>query len=483
MRVNLFQRSFCRVLLFTALVGLLVGPVRADPPPGFGVAYTPMGKFGPWADMKMAKWSNDGMNFAFPFGLSTEDGPRFYWVVNGVVQKPYKIILVSAGWAPDGKTFIYGVQNGDDTGHAVLNGEELPLNVRGIGQPAFSADSKRYLFEATFSTGDGGWYHDLVVDGKPLGKRSLGMPHGTFSPDSKQFAYVEVTGEGQRVVVNDKPFLMRDGVLNDAIVFSPDSTKIAYQAEADGLLGLFVNEDLIGLYDKGFTAPVFSPDSKRVGVLCRIDNKDTCLIDGKLVEQDFFSVHDLMFSPDSKHYIFFARPIGEEPTYAVMDGKQLKHPYQDYGGIPEPMVFSKDCERWAIVGKIAGDNKNWYVVIDDELGPPQNQIALKSFQFSPDGKHYIYRAKFKKTWQLMKDHQQIPTPTSMLRAKYAPDGRLITIVETADQKGAEIYVDDQLIAAIDPPLKESEITFSNEKTFHIWTTADEKLTRVDVSLP
>lgn len=477
------RRHLRYVCFFALLTVLSIQPAHAQPPDGFSVHREPMGRFGPWADMDTAKFSRDGKNLAYPVGLKTPDGPRFHWVVNGKPHKAYKFILVSAGWSPDGKTFIYGVHDGEGNGHAVVNGEELPIDVRGIGQPAFSPDSKRYLFEATFSVGNGGWYHDLVVDGRPLGKRTLGMKHGVFSPDSKKFAYVEITGDGQRVVVNNKPFRMTEGVLNVPLVFSPDSTKIAYQAGVDALPGLFVNNQEITLYDGGFAPPVFSPDSKRLALLCRLGKASVCYVDGEFSEASYLGTHDLMFSPDSKHYVFYGRPIGEDPSYAIMDGKRLEHPYQDYGGIPEPPVFSKDCKRWAIVGKIAGDNKNWYVVINNKKGPPQNRIALKSFQFSPDGEHYIYRAKFGKKWQLMKDHQQVPTPTSVLRAAYSPAGRLIKIVETADQKGAEVHVDNRLIATIDKPLKESEITFSDKKTFHLWTANDEELTRMDVSLP
>ena len=118
----------------------------------------------------------------------------------------------------------------------------------------------------------------------------------TFSPDSKRVAYQAQKGGKWLIVLDGQP-----GVEYDQIVdmrFSPDSKRVAYGVVQQGKKWLAVVDgqpspeyDLVGL-------PTFSPDSKHVVYEAHKGKELVVVVDGQPVEYDRARLVAPIFRPD-----------------------------------------------------------------------------------------------------------------------------------------------------------------------------------------
>ncbi|UCE04502.1 MAG: PD40 domain-containing protein, partial [bacterium] len=209
-----------------------------------------------------------------------------------------------------------------------------------------------------------------------------------FSPNSKRLAYVvHKYNNMENVFVDDvelKPFNI---IINESIIFSPDSKHIAYAAVSydstdipkikiilDSLevsrYPLFTSVDKVELFLNGdidyynladfkdltmLSDITFSSDSKKLAYKVSQAGKEFFIIDGKQ-EPSYDKVYTLKFSLDNMHYAYAA--VDGKKSFIIRDGIKGKIYDQVY-----PPVFSKDSQH---IYYFAKQEKKYFLVKDQE---------------------------------------------------------------------------------------------------------------------
>jgi hypothetical protein len=232
-------------------------------------------------------------------------GDRWLAVVDGEEHKAFPTIMQkSQTFSFDSKKVVYvaGIK-GAWIGHAfvgedsvVVNGEiqqpwkhdDTATQKEGLSNEIFfSPDSRRMAYSVVqkgkfFFVIDGipqKKYDGLVSGwkGNPqwahfpdYGKASCRSGSFSFSPDSRHFAYAVADRRRNRhvLVYDGEESGTHQGIANEPIVFSPDSSRLAYTAAAGG--GQFLVLDrtpLRAYYGTASIPPRFSPDSQHVAYI------------------------------------------------------------------------------------------------------------------------------------------------------------------------------------------------------------------------
>jgi hypothetical protein len=127
-----------------------------------------------------------------------------------------------------------------------------------------------------------------------------------FSPDSKRVAYAADAVRGVTVVVDGKPGASLNDIANEyALAFSPDSKHLAYLGvNADGTRVPMVDEKPVGTPSRaGVPVLGFSPDSAHL-----VAQDGTHIwIDGIAVRQDFRSAARVVFDANDRFHTIIAR--------------------------------------------------------------------------------------------------------------------------------------------------------------------------------
>ena len=351
-------------------------------------------------------FSPDSKNIAY---TARKDGQWRVIVDGWDVKYPAfdSVLANTVKFSPDSKTLVYGVRK-DDQHFIAVNGV-LQKPYGGIGEItitdkhlAYAAGHKNIPKMVIFEGNEQKEYdfvgrslmisyHDdgkrLIYIAEKLGKQFVVIDEGeqkkydgvvsiSLSSDGKYLAYVVSQGEESFIVLNGKELkhyaikdytdgehMRRGSILENSLVFSPDSQCFAYGA-GDGVYMFMV---LDGVEQKKYKSIVensmaFSPNSQRFGYLAiNYNDKPLAVVDGKEypIVQEWAA--KFCFSPDSKHFAYI---VSDEGRWSVtIDGEPGKY-YPGFLVDERKTLFNEDGSFHYLVMR---DNKIY--LVEEELTP------------------------------------------------------------------------------------------------------------------
>jgi hypothetical protein len=328
------------------------------------------------------------------------DGQKWRMVVDGQAGPAYDSVAFSFRFSADGKHFIYTGKNGQKP-QVVIDGQASP-EYESIGFPIFSREGWHFGY-----TADLAGKHFVVIDGEPssLPIQAFGL---VFSRDGSHYAY-GATQDNRNVLVLDGRSDGRFGCpVGNGAVFSPDGKRLAYPA-SKGPKTQFVVTD-------GEAGPPFN----------RIDF--------------------LSFSADSRHVSYVG--WNGDLRVPVVDG-QAGPSYEFIGVSPLRPGLKEPYDRGVVLSPAGGraaygvrQGNSWFVVVDRQSGPTFD--AIEQPQFSPDGKHVIYRGLHGEKLVLVQDGQVGPEHdwVGAVENAFSPDSRHLGYV-VGDYKRFCVVMDGQ----------------------------------------
>lgn len=361
------------------------------------------------------------------------------------------------------------------------------------------------------------------VEGKPYDKVAE-KNEMYFSPDGKRLAYVAKRGDKKLVVVDGVEGKEYDDIYDlFNPVFSPDSRQVAYIATSSGLWDskdFAVVNGIEGRHYQMVEAIIFSPDSKKLAYHAdRTWNRGTCLVVNSVEGKQYSGIAGLTFSPDSTRFAFAAFKWHPDRSLAVIDGKDgpeyegsvtaishvvfspdSKHtayavasrrilirdgvPMKRLGAMPEHTlpVFSPDSQHLAYVAR----GTNWMIVLDDKVFDDQNvRQYTTDLTFSPDSQHLAYATRFDSPTNsgydfLVLDGTVQERSKNVFTAPYfTPDGKRLVYIIRQDGKETLSYgefkgVEYDRFISCDPDLNKRAVmsrwsipfAFDKEGTLH-----------------
>lgn len=499
------------------------------------------GKPGPAYDRvwpNTLQFSQDGLRVAYVAGL----GDKRLVVVDGKAGPSFDGIGMVGGdvsvnhpecrpMRSDKQLTASRKQTSSAEGQKATPGETLYC------QPFFSPDSRRFAYVAHQESK---WF--VVVDGEPgppfdgIGEYSL-----VCSADSRHVGYVGISGRKQRVVIDGKLGPVYDGIGLGSPIFSPDGRRVAYSAQSGGRWFVVVDGKPGPLYDR-VDDFVFSPDSRRVGYVARKGGKEIVVVDGKPRGHGWFVGLQVSFSPDSRHWYcveqlniadglggptsdrivvdgkpgpVFGGTYAGEPAYSP-DGRHLAY-YASQNGkelvvvdgkpgqafdkielpilglddrlfsldkrfpIPPETVFSPDGRHFAYKAKQA---EKWFVVEDGKPGSAFDEIDIDSPYFSQDGRHLAYEAKRGEEWFLVLDGKAGPPFKwfGINHPAFSPDGKHIAY-KAYEGGHWRLMVDGRFGPAYDDNIiGETPIVFDSPTTLHTLIAHGNTIYRLQVTI-
>src|SRR5262249_29886836 len=150
-----------------------------------------------------------------------------------------------------------------------------------------------------------------------------------FSPDNHRLAYVAFRTVPQQIFRHIPPF----------------RTPVKHFLVLDGDEGEPFDRIVHG-------SVVFSPDSSRVAFAAERQNKFSIVVDGK-GGQPFDDIYNPVFSTDSRHVAYVGGKV--RSRVALVDGEIVSAKYPDVGGAGTGVVFSPDGRRLAYAALPAPD--------------------------------------------------------------------------------------------------------------------------------
>ena len=344
-------------------------------------------------------FSNDGKRHAY---LARKNGKRVA-VVDGLLQAEADGDMVPWLQPPmfsaDGSSVGY-VEDSSlrKKMRAVVNGKAGEF-FDGVATRSlqFSANGRRMAYAANDRSAGNRWFW-VINDQRGKDFDAVGVSFA-FSPDGKQFAYTGRRAQERFLVVNDKPEVTIEGIVDYCLTFSPDSRRLAYAvAKPDRRSYLVVDgkagpvHDGIGVasspgldlnrasmqtgYRLEFaTSILFSPDSRRIAYLAHFGKMKKVFLDDKPedVEMDFLA-GGMVFSDDSKRLAYGGRRGNQ--FFLVVDGKKsAAYDALGYFG------FSADGNHIALTAK-KGDK---IVVVVDGLERAEYDAVPAGAIFRSDG--------------------------------------------------------------------------------------------------
>ncbi len=135
---------------------------------------------------------------------------------------------------------------------------------------------------------------------------------------------------------------------------------------------------------------IFSPDSKHFVYTAQKNNKTLLVFDGEEKELPTYVnyIGNLTFSPNSQRFAYLAYDEEENKFFVVVDGKEGKR----YDGVEnkdkQTILFSEDSNHFAY---IAFENEDMFVVVDEREGKRYKRIDYSLDPFFYNNKLvYIY---------------------------------------------------------------------------------------------
>lgn len=204
---------------------------------------------------------------------------------------------------------------------------------------------------------------------------------GVISPDNTMVAYWNQSDKGLSLIVAGPEGKTEGKTYEYArdIVFSPNSTRVAYEAKIGDKWVAVIDGSEGKQYDEIYPI-VFSPDSKRVAYLAISGNKTAVVVDGE--ENLYDSASGLTFSLDGKHLAYYIVK-GGKGTFIVLDGKETEQ-------LGTNFAFSPDSTRWAYSSINAYIGDPTYIVLDNKTLDLGTNNAIYGLYFSPDSQRFAF---------------------------------------------------------------------------------------------
>ncbi len=317
-------------------------------------------------------FSDDGR----AIGYVAKAGGRIFAVVNGKEGPRYDDVGVGRLLSPDGTRVAYAVRK-ETQALVVNNGIEGPV-FEGIGTVIHSPDSRHIAYPGRRGKN---WY--VVLDSTMTGPFDA-VTSGSlqFSPDGSRFAFIANAQGRTAVVLDGHPLGWYRAV--SWFRFSPDSRRFAYAATNDTKWRVYCDNDPGPETDGIGNDIVFSPDSRRLAYGACFDTLWAVLLDHKPIRivRDIGDDSTIVFSPDSRHLAHFFR--SGDTTGLLLDGE----PAGTDCFVRYPPVFSPDSRRLAYVTR---SRPFCHVVIDGIADTfLLNGVEPHTLVFSPTSQHYAY---------------------------------------------------------------------------------------------
>jgi len=258
----------------------------------------------------------------------------------------------------------------------------------------------------------------------------------SFDPESLRFAARAKQGKNWVLVVDGKEKGTFDGI--ESVLIGPQGQHVIYSAKRDTKWVKMMDDKEIGpAFDKLGAGFWFFGDAglEHYAYAAQRGEKWLMITDGK-ESPEFAEVGSPRFSAKAKHLTFSAS-LGPKKWVMYVDGNKGPE-FEDVG----PPVFSPDGERLAYRGKRSKDRE--VLVLDgkemsefDYGDHPVNNVpgfgVPKEFDssgqpvFSPDSKHWAYRAKRDgKHEAVILDGKEGPDFEQVGRPFYSHDGQHLT---------------------------------------------------------
>jgi hypothetical protein len=237
------------------------------------------------------------------------------------------------------------------------------------------------------------------------------------SPDRRHRVQVLERGKKQRVERDGAAGRSYRGVGLDALVFSPDSRRLAYPAQRKNGAWVVVVDGEEGAPWDGIGALVFSPDSRHLAYLAQRGERWHVVRDGAPGPAlEGMQRGSLRFSPDSRSLLLVS--LGEGQARVVQDGRRGP-PCRRIGRLlPGP------SGRLAYV--CAGPSGQ-RVVNGDEPGPVFDEIG--ELVASADGSQIAYSARRGQRWQVLLNGRAVAGDQAVQPSglRFTSDGRLLYV--------------------------------------------------------
>lgn len=306
-------------------------------------------------DVSNFQFSNNGEHFMYEVKHSDEPlvDDDFYVVYDGIEQSKYKLVLHSQ-FSTDGNHYAYKASyeylSGDD--FYVIDGQPLPA-YKIVDKFTFSEDSQRYAYTALTDNGRILMLNDEVIDSMPKGI-SGGFYQLTFSLDSQELAYVKRENKKEYLIKNNqiiktvdfsKATIIPGSSFIYDLTYSPDMQHFAYVLRYERPYYVVIDNKEETIEDKADRVDLltFSEDSKRFAYKYRRIINDEIVLDGQVLENVTTgtnqNITEIMFSPDSKKFIYFVRDTYNPTTghdldftsdmYVVINGQLEEEMYDN----------------------------------------------------------------------------------------------------------------------------------------------------------
>ena len=246
-----------------------------------GLVWSPDSKQLVLVAIKLGKW------ITVKNGAEIPSGRYYVKTVFNPVKKQYEYLvpeMTMPVFSPDSSRLAFTMAHGSRY-RICVDGEMGPL-FDSVSTPFFSPDSKHLAYIGVVSQKQTN-NKVLILDGKQVGNRYKHIePPLVFSPDSSKIAYRAKDKDNKwLVVVNGKEYPQQwDAV--DLPVFSPDSRHIAYRAQKNGLYTIVKD----GIFSRPFleaTTPVFSPNGDYLAYLGKTEEVKSHLFVNNIRVADF----------------------------------------------------------------------------------------------------------------------------------------------------------------------------------------------------
>jgi Tol biopolymer transport system component len=291
--------------------------------------------------------------------------------------------------------------------------DHSPLGVRDMTDPSFAPDSQSVAVVVK----ELAWklrHQKRILPGfEPVSKVR-------FSPDGQRMVYLARLEKERFVVEGDQPQPLAELIAWDQLVFSPDSSALAYPAFDGRDWRMVVNGDPGEAWDRIATAPITAQRGSGVFYVAVKHNR-------------FHLIDRHNPTPGGGFRQIDGPPAlsadGSTFAYWAMDDEQRWRVYKNHLPVPGydaqrpgQLVISPDGQNLAAVLKRDGQ---WRVVFNGQPGPGYDSIGKASLTLSPDGARFAYAAGKPGGWALVVDGQEQQTFAQLLSAslRFSPDSQ------------------------------------------------------------
>lgn len=270
----------------------------------------------------------------------------------------------------------------------------------------------------------------FYVDGKEVSGKYDVAGDRTASADGLHYGFTACKGDDYVVVIDGK----EHGPFKSAslITMSDSGGHYAFKAGREGKYEVFVDGKAVGEFEDASHLR-FSADGAHFAFVGRREKASLVVIDGKEVGR-YEWVLELLLSADGQHYaLVSAGP--SKPRTCVLDGKSVGE-YESVAGL----ALSRDGKRHGFVGKVRG---RWQVMVDGKKTAENTAYDIRHFAFSPDFEHYVYVVVGgPDDSMVVKDGKEIGKFSVVTPPVFSPDGKHYAF-RARNKSGTAVVVDGQ----------------------------------------